>query len=384
MRRAIALVLALLMLCAAAPAEQEEAEMLRLLAVNVGKADCLLLLCGGDVYMIDTGTAESYGAVSRALQVWGIERLTGVILTHTHKDHAGGAYALAQSPVAVDAWYASAYYAEVSEKEHPAVLAAGLRGEGVHWLRAGDSLPLDGGRLSVLGPTEVDEKENNNSLVLLAEAAGGSMLLCGDMEFPEEEKLAAAGLLRPVDVLKVGNHGNPDATSNTFVSAIRPRAAVISTDPAVDTNTPSKRVLKALQGVGAQIAVTNNAAQGVLAEIADGAVTLKLGAWPELPQVPAGLQLYDRDAAGDSISLRNSGAETVELAGWFIRSERGGEIFVFPAGAALAPGESLTVTGQKADRQGDYSWPDKQVWHKKKDDAAVLYDAWGQEAARLN
>ena len=121
-RRLLALLLATMVLpgCAAA----ETAGGLTLLALNVGKADCLLLESSGSVYMIDTGTAESWGVVSSALRQMDIRRLDGVILTHTDKDHAGGLWALAQSGVEVGAWYASAYYEGVKEKKHPAVLAA--------------------------------------------------------------------------------------------------------------------------------------------------------------------------------------------------------------------------------------------------------------------
>ena len=43
------------------------------------------------------------------------------------------------------------------------------------------------------------------------------MLLAGDMEFPEEESLMAAGLIPHADVLKIGNHGEDDATSEAYM-----------------------------------------------------------------------------------------------------------------------------------------------------------------------
>ena len=124
----------LLALCLAAPgacAADGAPAAMTLLAVNVGKADCLILRYGDLTYMIDTGTRESWGAVSAALRTGGITRLDGVILTHTDKDHAGGLPALAASWVEVDAWYASAFFCEVTEEDHPAVLAAAQRGQRV-------------------------------------------------------------------------------------------------------------------------------------------------------------------------------------------------------------------------------------------------------------
>lgn len=59
-----------------------------LLAINVGKADALLLSCGDDVWLIDTGTEENWGRLSAALRSLNVARLTGVILTHTDGDHA--------------------------------------------------------------------------------------------------------------------------------------------------------------------------------------------------------------------------------------------------------------------------------------------------------
>jgi predicted flavoprotein YhiN len=91
-----------------------------------------------------------------------------VILTHTHEDHAGGLEQLLDSGIEIDRVYASGYYNR-KEKKHPAVKALKDTGRETVWLLSGDSLPLDGGTLEVLGPLVHDEeKENNNSLVLLA------------------------------------------------------------------------------------------------------------------------------------------------------------------------------------------------------------------------
>ena len=180
-------ILALLMsvLLALLPMFSLADDTLTLFAINVRKADCLLLMSGEDVYMIDTGSAASWGQVSAALKSLGITRLKGVILTHTDDDHSGGLMALADSDVEVEAWYTSAWYADVKTSKHPARLAAQRDGQEVIWLSCGNELPLDSGKLSVLGPVSESETENCNSVVLLAEGGGGSILLTGDMEFPE-------------------------------------------------------------------------------------------------------------------------------------------------------------------------------------------------------
>ena len=147
----------------------------------------------------------------------------------------------------------------------------------VVFLSSGDSLPLDGGHLSVLGPLEKDdEKENNNSLVLLAEGGGGSILLAGDMEFPEEDSLLKAGLIPHADVLKVGNHGEDDATSNALINAVRPSVAVISTNSDDEPDTPSRRVLKLLKSWDIQIYVTQDTASGVLITLKGGQVSAEM------------------------------------------------------------------------------------------------------------
>ena len=381
MHRLFALLLALsLFPCLPASADDDNG----LLAVNVGKADALLLFSGADVYLIDSGTAESWPLLARALRANRVDHLSGVILTHTHKDHAGGLWALAQSGVAVDHWYASAMYAETSKKKHPAVLAAELRGREVEWLQGGDTLPLDGGRLTVLGPIAQDEVENNNSLVLLAEVGGCSLLLTGDMEFPEEQSLMDAGLIGAVDVLKVGNHGNPDATLDSFAALTRPSIAVISTDSAVDTNTPHKRVLKALKAAGAQVAMTENAGQGVWVSCAGGQAKAYLIGWPELPAVPQGVRLADKDAASGTIRVVNDSGAAVDISGWSMYSDKGNETFVFPQGAVIPAGSSVTVADQSAKGSADFIWPEEKVWNKKKADLTSLYDSWGRLISQLD
>ena len=250
---------------------------LSILAINVRKADALLLRSGESAYLIDTGSEESYNKLYSVLKQEGIDRLTGVIVTHTDKDHAGGIAQLVDSDIEIENVYASAFYNKKKESKHPAVKALKGTGRSVVFLASGDELPLDGGSLKVLGPLEKDEDaENNNSLVLLAEGGGGTMLLTGDMEFPEEDSLLKAGLIPHADVLKVGNHGEDDATSNALIAAIRPSLAVISTNTDDEPDTPSPRVLKLLASWDIPVLVTQDTENGILVTISGGRIATEM------------------------------------------------------------------------------------------------------------
>lgn len=274
-RKIFGILLSILMMipvCGQVEETEAEESALSLYAINVGKADSLLLRSGSTAYLIDTGTEDSYPALEKALQAEGITHLDGVILTHTHKDHTGGLEYLLDSDIEIDQVYASGYYNK-KEKKHPAVVALKGTGRDVVYLLSGDSLPLDGGTLEVLGPLEADpEKENNNSLVLLATGGGGTMLLAGDMEFPEEQSLMQAGLISHADVLKVGNHGNPDATGNDFLEAVSPKAAVFSTDTNEEPDTPAIRIVTWMKQHGVEIYQTQETESGVLITLQNGEI----------------------------------------------------------------------------------------------------------------
>lgn len=379
MKRLLPLLCCCFFLMGCARSEGEAA----LLSLNVGKADCHLLYAGDTVYMIDTGSAESWGMVSRALTLLGVERLDGVVLTHTDKDHAGGLQALASSWVEVGAWYSSACYTDVKASKHPAVLAAALHGETVVWLQAGDTLPVQEGTLQVLSPYFVDEdKENNNSAVLRLDTASGSILLTGDLEKEGEQTLMAAMELSPVTVLKVGHHGKNDATGQGFAEATRPQVAVISTSTQEDADSPAPRVMELLTSLGAQVVQTQDVDGAVRVTLTGGAPLVEMVTFTP-PPVTAQVVIGDKSVAQDAITLRNDGEEAVDLSGWFVFSEKGKEIFVFPQGATLEAGEACTITTLTSESPGDYQWADTRVWHEEKADAAVLYDRYGQLVSRL-
>ncbi len=272
MRKLLISLLVFSILGSSCTGEMNSDREMSLLAVNVRKADALLLRSGNSAYLIDTGTKKSADTLLDVLRREGVTRLTGVILTHTHSDHAGGLKALLSSEITVENIYAAKHYVLKKEDgKHPVDKAIKNTDRDVIWLSAGDTLPLDGGKLTVIGPIEKNEElENNNSLVLLAEGGGGSMLLTGDMEFPEENSLLAAGVIPKADVLKIGNHGEGDATSSALVTAVNPALAVISTNSDDEPDTPDPRVLMTLKSANVPVLVTENSQEGILVTLRNG------------------------------------------------------------------------------------------------------------------
>ena len=90
------LLLILLLLYFIADYVQEPAKMpvhtdgLAVHFIDVGQADCALLLCGDEAMLIDGGNVADSDLIYAYLQKHNINHLKYIVDTHAHEDHVGG------------------------------------------------------------------------------------------------------------------------------------------------------------------------------------------------------------------------------------------------------------------------------------------------------
>lgn len=125
--------------------------------------------------------------------------------------------------------------------------------------------------------TGTGESENDNSIVLLLQYKGKSILFTGDMTSKMEADVAEAVRYCGVDslsILKVGHHGSKYSSSEEFLAGIMPQAAVISCAARNTYGHPHKETLQRLEDVDALVLRTDEGG-AVIAKIrASGAEML--------------------------------------------------------------------------------------------------------------
>jgi competence protein ComEC len=77
-------------------------------------------------------------------------------------------------------------------------------------------------------------------------------------------------------VLKIGNHGEGDATSRAFVDAVRPSLAVISTNTEDEPDTPDPNVLKILKSWEIPVLITQDTEEGILVTLRGGEIITEM------------------------------------------------------------------------------------------------------------
>ncbi len=347
-----------------------------ILFVNVGKADAAILRFGETTVLIDTGSAESAPQLIAGLNALDIHQISAVFITHSHSDHLGGLDALSAN-YGISMVFAPLYSEMDNNRTGKIIKRAEKLDLPYLELFVGDVVPVtEDVSFTVLGPLSLNEEDDNdNSLVLQFTYGGKTFLFVGDMQFMEEQAIIASNTSLKSDVLKVGNHGNPDATGEDFGALVSPSFAVISTDTTVDVDSANPRVYAALPNT--QIAVTQNFPLGVLLTLDDsGEIALSN---PAREPAESLVTISGFDVEAQTITLVNNGSVAADLSGMILFSVRSDAVLRFPEGTMLGAGESIVVGGDGA---LSFRGEDKPL-SKKKENTVMLFDALGVLVSQL-
>lgn len=225
--------------------------------LDIGQGDAILIKVGDTFTLIDSGDVEHRPDIVRLLHKYGVKKLKNVIITHPHADHLGG-FLWVSKEFSVDHLYDNGY--ALSSSTYTTYVKQIDRKKIPHSiLRAGDTIDLGNGAIfEVYAPWDAmmaDQKGkqhvNNNSIVGKLIFGTFSMMMTGDAEKEEEEKIVQEnrGRLKST-ILKVGHHGSKTASSNLFLNEVQGKVALISCGLHNEYGHPSKQAIDRLEASG--------------------------------------------------------------------------------------------------------------------------------------
>lgn len=236
--------------------------------IDVGQGDAILITTAEGNILIDTSEKSEREALVNYLAEQNITSLKYLILTHTDADHIGSADYVVEN-YDVDTVMMTDYTATTKTYER-LLTAIENKGTNVIIPELRYVFTLGSLQMTIIAPTEKFDDPNEMSLVIKAVHGETSLMFTGDAEVESEEGIlenwSAAEL--KVDILKVGHHGSDSSTTQAFLDALDPDAAVISCGEGNSYGHPHAEVVDRLTAKGVTIYRTDK--DGTIVIISDG------------------------------------------------------------------------------------------------------------------
>lgn len=260
------------------PTPFETKGKLQIFALDVGQGDSFLIVTpGGKAVLIDAGNARAGDDVVTAIRHRGIRTIDLAVATHPHADHIAGLRRVI-GKLTVNSLLDSGQKFDSDEHDR---LQRAVKSRKVQFIPAKKhwKFGLDSGvQIEAFNPrgdgrwiTDIREGgsiENANSVVLRLSYGNFAMLFTGDAENETEAVLVKESFPLRAQVLKVGHHGSRHATSDRFLKAVAPAAAIISCGADNRYGHPAQPTLDRLRRANAQVYRTDLG--GEIAIVSDG------------------------------------------------------------------------------------------------------------------
>lgn len=342
--------------------------------LDVGQGDAIYIeYPNGQTALVDAGRSDS--VIASALKAENITHVDTFIATHPDADHIGGAaYVIENYGVkkVIDSGQKGTTQSYLKYRD-----AAKARGITLELAKIGDNLSADENvTAKVLFVDRNAIELNDGSIVIMLSYGLTDILLTGDAEIKVEKYLLKHENLN-AEILKVAHHGADTSTSQAFLNAVDPDAAILQYGYNL-FGLPHAQVVNELSASGSTIYATHH--HGTITVNTDGKGYSIDGDAP-LGTVKSGqtsnqLRIAAKDLNGEVVTIKNIGTSSVNMTGWILLSKVGHQTYTFPDGFVLNAGATVKISSGSAAVDNPpfvLKWTESYMWNNK-GDAAKLYD----------
>ena len=233
--------------------------------IDVGQADCTLLISENEAMLIDAGNRDDSGLILNYLDYIGIDSLKYIVFTHPHEDHIGSGEAIINAIDVEKIFMLDEYDEGLEGYLKDEIEYLGIPTEAPY---PGDTAQLGECRIDFLGPEYDYHDANDDSICLKISHGSNSMLFTGDAGSEPERDMIEAGMDLETDVLHAGHHGSSSSNSYYFLRESNPKYVVISCEKDNMYGHPHKETLSRFNDLGAEIFRTDT--KGTIVALSDG------------------------------------------------------------------------------------------------------------------
>lgn len=229
---------------------------LKVVMLDVGNGQSVLLTENNRGILIDTGLPAYTDHVSQRMELFGVKQLDYLLISHLHPDHSGG------YPRLRDAWPETPVFdnCHIFPALHPEEevyflqTSKKLLNDPLHTcLQAGDGISWQGHTLTILWPEKLQSTTDLNAhslVILITTRQGATVLLMGDINREVEQYLfpTLRSLLNEsaVDIYMASHHGAIDTGTPELLQMLRPKASLISVGKENTSGYPAEKTIDLL------------------------------------------------------------------------------------------------------------------------------------------
>ena len=220
--------------------------------IDVGQADCILIVDDEDVMMIDAGNNGDDDVIVQYLEDLNIETIDHFVLTHHHEDHIGAA------DVVIDTFNVENLYmteSPATSKTYKDVIAS-INNAAIapHYVEEPINFEFGDATIDMYPPFDINTKEINNSSIIVKVTHGeDEMLFAGDTEFAAEKELLTLDYNFSADLFKASHHGSGGSNSYVWLKEVNPQYVVIQCGVDNKYGHPHDEAMSRFNDVGAII-----------------------------------------------------------------------------------------------------------------------------------